>query len=90
MAIRCIASPLLASESCILMYPEGTRAGGPFRPGAALLAAQTGLPIVPVAVYGGRALWPTGRAVARRGPLTVSFGAPLRIAPGTAPLDATG
>ena len=83
------AAPLLADGSCILIYPEGTRDGGPFRPGVALLAARAGVPIVPIAVRGGRDLWPKGRALPRRGPLTVAFGAPLRVAPDTAPLEAT-
>ena len=83
------AATLIAEGNCILIYPEGTRAVGPFRPGVALLATQTGLPIIPIAVHGGRALWPKGRTLPRRGPLTVSFGVPLRIAPGTAPLEAT-
>jgi 1-acyl-sn-glycerol-3-phosphate acyltransferase len=83
------AAALLDSGQCILIYPEGTRGGGPFRPGVARLAAQAGVPVVPIAVRGGRALWPKGRALPRRGPLTVTFGAPLRIAPGTSSEEAT-
>lgn len=79
------AAALITAGDSILIYPEGTRAGGPFRPGVALLAAQTGLPVIPVAVRGGRALWPKGRVLPRRGPLTVAFGAPLHVFPGAAP-----
>ena len=82
------AATLLDAGHSILIYPEGTRAGGPFRPGVAMLALEAGVPVVPVAVRGGRDLWPKGRALPRRGPLTVAFGTPLSISPGTAPLVA--
>jgi 1-acyl-sn-glycerol-3-phosphate acyltransferase len=82
------AIALVGAGHSILIYPEGTRGGGPFRPGVGILAARTGVPVIPVAVRGGRALWPKGRALPRRGPVTVAFGAPLRILPGTPPQDA--
>lgn len=82
------AADLIATGQSILIYPEGTRGGGPFRPGVAMLAAQTSLPVVPVAVRGGRELWPKGRALPRRGPLAVAFGAPLFIATDGDPLVA--
>lgn len=81
------SAALLDGGHSILIYPQGTRTGGPFRPGVAILAAESGVPVVPIAVRGGRDLWPKGRALPRRGALTVAFGAPLRLAPGTAPLD---
>ncbi len=83
------AAALLNKGRCILIYPEGTRGGGPFRPGVARLAAQAGVPVVPIAVRGGRERWPKGQALPRRGPLTVAFGTPLWLAPGTAPEEAT-
>jgi 1-acyl-sn-glycerol-3-phosphate acyltransferase len=82
------ASALVGLGHSVLLYPEGTRGGGPFRPGVGLLAVRTGVPVVPVAVRGGRDLWPKGRALPRRGPITVVFGAPLHILPGTPPQDA--
>lgn len=83
------AITLIGEGHSILIYPEGTRGGGPFRPGVAIMAARTGVPVVPVAVSGGRDLWPKGRALPRRGAITVAFGAPLHILPGTAPQEAT-
>jgi 1-acyl-sn-glycerol-3-phosphate acyltransferase len=77
------AAALIDAGHSILIYPEGTRGGGPFRPGVAILAARTGVPVVPVAVRGSRALWPKGQALPHRGPLTVAFGTPLRVLPGT-------
>lgn len=83
------AGTLLDAGCSILIYPEGTRGGGPFRPGVGILAVRAGVPVVPVAVRGGRELWPKGRAVPRRGALTVAFGAPLWFAADGDPLAAT-
>lgn len=68
---------------CVLIFPEGdrTRAGEllPFRPGTAMLASQTRVPVVPVRlegldrVFNREAHWPS------HGKAKVSFGAPLRI-----------
>jgi long-chain acyl-CoA synthetase len=68
---------------CVLIFPEGdrTHAGEllPFRPGTAMLAAQTRVPVVPVRLEGlekvfhREAHWPS------HGPVKVSFGKPLTI-----------
>ncbi len=49
---------------CVLVFPEGTYALPPhppamlpFKTGAAWLAAQTGVPVVPVAVWGSERVW---------------------------------
>jgi long-chain acyl-CoA synthetase len=69
----------------ILVYPEGTRSVSgelqPFRSGISLLATELRLPVVPVAITGSHAILPKGRNWPRRGPLTVAFGCPIRIAP---------
>lgn len=83
------AAALLAAGQSVLIYPEGSRGGGPFRPGVGLLATRAGVPVVPVAVRGGRACWPKGRALPRRGPIAVAFGTPLRFGSDVAPLVAT-
>jgi len=41
------------------------------------------LPVVPVRMQGMEKIFPRGSARIRRGHATVSFGAPLRFAPGT-------
>jgi long-chain acyl-CoA synthetase len=66
---------------CVLIFPEGdrTHAGEllPFRPGTAMLAAQTRVPVVPVRLEGlekvfhREAHWPS------HGRVKVTFGAPL-------------
>ncbi len=68
---------------CVLIFPEGdrTHAGEllPFRPGTAMLASQTRVPIVPVRleglerVFNREAHWPS------HGKIKVSLGAPLTI-----------
>jgi 1-acyl-sn-glycerol-3-phosphate acyltransferase len=74
----------------LLMFPEGTRSRngdiGKLRSGAAVLAAQHGIPIVPIHVTGTHAAmppgrnWPKrrpGRILSRRHPVRVRFGAPI-------------
>jgi 1-acyl-sn-glycerol-3-phosphate acyltransferase len=74
----------------LLMFPEGTRSRdgeiGRLRSGAAVLAAQHGIPIVPIHVTGTHAAmppgrnWPKrkpGRVVSRRHDVTVRFGEPI-------------
>ncbi len=72
----------------LVIFPEGTRskdgARGRFRLGAAYLAINAGVPVVPVGVRGAYAAMPRGRSwpVAGRPQVTVRFGRPLRAAPG--------
>ena len=74
----------------LLMFPEGTRSRdgsiGKLRSGAAVLAAQHGIPIVPIHVTGTHAAmppgrnWPKrkrGRFLSSRHPVEVRFGAPI-------------
>jgi 1-acyl-sn-glycerol-3-phosphate acyltransferase len=62
-------------------FPEGTftRAPGvaPFRLGAFAVAAETGLPVVPVVLDGTRSLLRAGRWLPERSALTVTIGAPI-------------
>jgi 1-acyl-sn-glycerol-3-phosphate acyltransferase len=75
----------------LLMYPEGTRSRdgeiGKLRSGAAVIAAQHGIPIVPIHVRGTHAAmppgqnWPKrkpGRFFSRRHQLEVRFGHPIQ------------
>jgi 1-acyl-sn-glycerol-3-phosphate acyltransferase len=79
----------------LLVFPEGTRSRdgriGKLRSGAAVIAAEHDMPIVPVYVTGtheamppGRS-WPRrrrGRFFSRRHPVEVHFGEPIRPRPG--------
>jgi len=79
---------LLADRWSLLLYPQGTRSlesdAQPLRSGAAVLAAQHGLPIVPVRVGGTGAamppgqLWPHRRVWRRRHPVAITFGTVIR------------
>jgi acyl carrier protein len=65
----------------IIIFPEGTlsRQTGlmPFRTGAFQVAAQAGVPVVPVALRGLRSVLRDGRWYPRRAPVSVTFGAPV-------------
>jgi 1-acyl-sn-glycerol-3-phosphate acyltransferase len=65
----------------LVVYPEGTfrRAPGlrPFKIGAFLVAAQAGVPLLPVAMRGTRSILRDGQKVIRPGRASISIGAPL-------------
>jgi 1-acyl-sn-glycerol-3-phosphate acyltransferase len=69
------------SGRSLAIFPEGTlmRRPGlmPFRTGAFQVAAQAGVPVVPVALRGVRSVLRDGTWYARRSPIVVSFGAPI-------------
>jgi len=77
----------------LVLFPEGERSIDgelkPFRKGAAILAAQLGVPIVPVAMDGLFPLWPRSRSFQWRAllpwrvtPVGLAFGAPLTVRKG--------
>ena len=75
------AQRVLQEGGALLVFPEGTRGDeGVLReakPGAAMLAIQTGAAVVPAYVSGsGRAL-PRGRSLPRPAKVVVTFGPPL-------------
>jgi 1-acyl-sn-glycerol-3-phosphate acyltransferase len=78
---------VLAEGWSLVIYPEGTRSQdghvGRFQLGAAWLAVQHGVPVVPIAHRGTFAAMPRGQGWPSRGrrQLTVRFGRPL--VPGT-------
>jgi 1-acyl-sn-glycerol-3-phosphate acyltransferase len=77
---------VVRSSRSILVYPEGTRSRdgrmGVLRSGAASLALENRIPLVPVHLRGTYEAMPPGRWWPRRNPVTVSFGAPIRPQPG--------
>ena len=64
-----------------MYFPEGrlTRISGvlPFRMGAFLVAAETGVPVVPIALRGTRSILRPGSWFFRRGAVTVTIGKPI-------------
>lgn len=77
------ARRLLRRGVSVLLYPQGTRDGGPFRRGVAHLADTA--PVVPVTVTGTDVLLPKGRRLPRRFKVTLHFGDPLRLRPAETP-----
>ena len=71
----------LRDGELLMIFPEGTfvRAAGllPFRLGAFRAAVDTGRPTIPVSIAGTRHVLPDGTRLFRRGPITVSIGAPV-------------
>jgi 1-acyl-sn-glycerol-3-phosphate acyltransferase len=65
----------------MLFFPEGTfgRAPGlrPFRMGAFVVAAQTGVPLVPMGISGTRSILRAGQWFPRRGAVSLTIGAPI-------------
>jgi 1-acyl-sn-glycerol-3-phosphate acyltransferase len=78
--VRPLATALQAGDP-LLIFPEGgiDRAPGlrPFHMGAFALAAEAGVPVVPLAIWGTRALLRSESWFPRRGPVRLSIGEPI-------------
>lgn len=76
---------LLRQNWSVIIFPEGrltvTGSIGAFRKGAAILAMDAGVPIVPAYVDGMYEVLPRFRRVPRPGHVTVTFGPPLMAEP---------
>ncbi len=70
----------LAQGFCVVVFPEGTRVPygqrGKYKIGGAMLAASTGVPVIPVAHNAGR-LWGRNAFSKLPGLITMSIGAPI-------------
>jgi 1-acyl-sn-glycerol-3-phosphate acyltransferase len=75
------AGQRIRNGDSVLIFPEGTRTRdgslGPFKKGGFHLAIKAGVPIVPVALRGTRALMPRGSYLLRSGTITVILGDPI-------------
>jgi 1-acyl-sn-glycerol-3-phosphate acyltransferase len=82
---------LLSEGWSMLIFPEGGRSpdgwAQPHRAGAAWLAGRTRRPIVPIYVEGTHRILAKGSGRVTPGPTHVSFGRPLRSAPGGDPRE---
>jgi 1-acyl-sn-glycerol-3-phosphate acyltransferase len=90
---------LIGDGGSLLVFPEGTRSRdgrvGRLRPGAALLAAEHHLPIVPIYVSGTRKAMPPGHRwmvfkagrPGPRHPLQIRFGKPIALRAGERPSE---
>lgn len=79
--LRAAAARVLADGGVVVVYPEGTRGDGgelgEFRLGAARLARDLGVPLVPVAIDGTQHVLPKNGRL-RRHPVTVRFGTAVK------------
>lgn len=79
-----MAVNLLRSGWSMVIYPEGGRSadgwGQEFRPGAAYLARQAGVPVVPVHIRGTFDILRKGRVWPHRARSVINFGRPLDFA----------
>lgn len=84
---RHLARDLLENRWNILMFPEGTRSHDgwirPFRLGAARLATETGVAVVPIGIRGSFQAMPRGRGWPAKGrpPVRLRIGDPIRPLP---------
>ncbi len=85
---RGLSGRLLDAGVPILVFPEGTRsrtgAISTFNPGTAALSISRGAPVVPVAIVGAFAAWPSTEKKVKPGRPTVHvcYGRPMRPIPG--------
>ena len=74
---------VLRSGGCMLVFPEGTRGRGesvrPFKTGAARMAIEAGVPIVPVGIAGTEAAMPAKSWWIQPGPLRFEVGLPIDV-----------
>jgi 1-acyl-sn-glycerol-3-phosphate acyltransferase len=76
----------LARGGVVMIFPEGARAyrdGRParFKSGAARLALEAGVPILPVTLRGGNAVWPRGQLLPRPGRIEIIYHPHRSLAP---------
>jgi 1-acyl-sn-glycerol-3-phosphate acyltransferase len=75
------AGQRIHNGSSVLLFPEGTRTRDgallPFKKGGFHLAVKAGVPIVPIALRGTRALMPAGSYLCRAGVVTAIIGEPI-------------
>jgi 1-acyl-sn-glycerol-3-phosphate acyltransferase len=73
---------LLQRGAALMIFPEGERTTDGrvqrFKPGAFRLAVSLGVPVLPVTIVGGDVAWPPGRALPRRGRISITYHPTLR------------
>jgi long-chain acyl-CoA synthetase len=74
---------LVGNGFSVLIFPEGRRTPhgeiGPFRAGIGMIGTRLHVPVVPVRIRGVEKVLPPDARMAVRGPVSVRFGAPIRL-----------
>jgi len=87
------AGQALDQGESVLIFPEGSRSHSEqmaaFRPGIGLLAAQSRVPVLPIALIGLATLRPGIRNWLRTGRLEIRIGDPITLPEGSTPTDWT-
>jgi long-chain acyl-CoA synthetase len=77
------AGDLISDGYSVLIFPEGKRTDAgeiaPFRPGIGMIAARLDVPVVPIRLEGVDRVLHQKWKMAKPGPVTVTFGRPLRL-----------
>jgi 1-acyl-sn-glycerol-3-phosphate acyltransferase len=72
---------VLRGGDALILFPEGTRSRdggiGALKPGVALLARRSGVPVVPVGIAGTFECWPRHRKLPRPGRVRIVYGEPV-------------
>ncbi len=80
-SIEGAAREIRERRQSVVIFPEGTRSAdgrlGEFKRGGFLLAAKTGVPLVPLAITGSHRLLPRNDWRVRSGEITVRIGEPI-------------
>jgi 1-acyl-sn-glycerol-3-phosphate acyltransferase len=86
----------LRAGEVVGVFPEATISRSfevkQLKTGAARMALEAGVPIVPVAIWGSQRMWTKGkkrRLLRRRTPITIAVGPPVPAAPGDNPVEVT-
>ncbi|MGE3801249.1 MAG: lysophospholipid acyltransferase family protein [Candidatus Kapaibacterium sp.] len=81
-SIEGAAREIRERSQSVVIFPEGTRSAdgvlGEFKRGGFLLAAKTGVPLVPLAIQGSHKLLPRGDWRVRSGEIIVRIGEPIQ------------
>ncbi|TET34408.1 MAG: 1-acyl-sn-glycerol-3-phosphate acyltransferase [Planctomycetota bacterium] len=81
-AIRKLMEILKMGQS-LLLFPEGTRtldgSLGKMMPGAGIIAARAGVPVVPAVIDGAYKAWPRGQLLPKVRPIQLAYGRPLTV-----------
>ena len=89
-----LAVALLRQNHSLVFYPEGGRSitgdMQPFKAGIGLLALESGASIVPAYISGSFAALAKGKAIPRRRPILVRFGAPIVVEAALRPQGSDG